>query len=152
MSALPEGDVIDFTVDIAPHGKGRPRAASIGGKARMFTPTKTRNWEATFALMAREHRPAELLTGPLRVSITAYFPRPQKMSKISKRTGELLGDYSSGPIPMASRPDADNVAKSVLDALSGWYRDDAQVFYLVVLKFYHAIGARPRVRVTIEGE
>jgi len=117
----------------------------------MFTPTKTRNWEATFALMARAHRPAELLTGPLRVSITAYFPRPLKMSKRSKRSGELLGGYDEGPVPMSSRPDADNVAKSVLDALSDWYRDDAQVYYLVVRKFFHALGARPRVRVTIEG-
>ena len=90
------------------------------------------------------------MTGPLRVSITAFFPRPQKMSKRSKRTGELLGGFSEGPIPMASRPDADNVAKAVLDALASWYRDDAQVFYLVVAKFYHAVDARPRVRVTIE--
>jgi Holliday junction resolvase RusA-like endonuclease len=142
--------VIDFTLDIVPHGKGRPRAASIGGKARMFTPAKTRNWEASFSLLARKHRPEELMTGPLRVSITAFFPRPQKMSKRSKRTGELLGGFSEGPIPMASRPDADNVAKAVLDALASWYRDDAQVFYLVVTKFYHAVDARPRVRVTIE--
>ena len=143
--------VIDFTIDIAPHGKGRPRAAAEGGKARMFTPTKTRRWESTFALMAREHRPAELLTGPLRVSITAYFPRPLKMCKRSKRTGELLGGYDEGALPMASRPDADNVAKSVLDALSDWYRDDSQVWYLIVMKFHHAIGDRPRVRVTVEG-
>ena len=115
----------------------------------MRTPEKTRNWEAAFALMAREHRPAEFLTGPLSVQITAHFPRPQKMCKRSKRTGELLGGFSEGPIPMTSRPDADNVAKSVLDALSGWYRDDSQVFYLVVLKFYHALGGRPSVRVTI---
>ena len=142
--------MIDFTLDIVPHGKGRPRAASIGGKARMFTPAKTRNWEASFSLLARKHRPEELMTGPLRVSITAFFPRPQKMSKRSKRTGELLGGFSEGPIPMASRPDADNVAKAVLDALASWYRDDAQVFYLVVAKFYHAVDARPRVRVTIE--
>jgi Holliday junction resolvase RusA-like endonuclease len=142
--------VIDFTLDIVPHGKGRPRAASIGGKARMFTPAKTRNWEASFSLLARKHRPEELMTGPLRVSITAFFPRPQKMSKRSKRTGELLGGFSEGPIPMASRPDADNVAKAVLDALESWYRDDAQVFDLVVTKFYHAMSDRPRVRVTIE--
>ena len=50
---------------------------------------------------------------------------------------------------MSSRPDADNVAKSVLDALSDWYRDDSQVFYLTVLKLYHGVDARPRVRVTI---
>ena len=144
------GPVIDFTIDISPHGKGRPRAASIGGKARMFTPAKTRNWEASFSLLARKHRPAELLTGPLRVSITAYFPRPKRMSKRSKRTGEILGGFSGDAEPMTSRPDADNVAKSVLDALSDWYRDDSQVFYLTVLKFYHADGGRPSVRVTIE--
>ena len=140
---------IDFTIDIAPHGKGRPRAASIGGKARMFTPAKTRNWEASFSLLARKHRPEELMTGPLRVAITAYFPRPLKMCKRSKRTGELLGGYEEGPLPMSSRPDADNVAKSVLDALSDWYRDDSQVFCLTVLKLYHGVDARPRVRVTI---
>ena len=77
----------DFTIDIEPHGKGRPRAASIKGHARVYTPAKTKKWEAAFRLLAEKHRPAELITGPVVVTIRAAFPRPQKMSKRSKRTG-----------------------------------------------------------------
>ena len=140
---------ISFCIDIDPHGKGRPRATSIGGKARQFTPAKTRNWEATFALLAQKHRPAEVIDGPIAVTVTAFFARPKRLCKRSKRTGALLGGVSPHPIPMTSRPDADNVAKSVLDAMASWWRDDALVYDLRVLKFYHALGERPGVEVTV---
>ena len=140
----------EFTIDITPHGKGRPRAASIGGHARMYTPTKTKNWEASFRLLAEKRRPAEIITGPVTVTIRAAFPRHQKMSKRSKRTGELLGGFDEGETWMAARPDADNVAKSVLDAMAPWWKDDAQVVDLRVVKVYHAVDARPYVRVTVD--
>ena len=139
----------DFTIDITPHGKGRPRAASIKGHARVYTPTKTKKWEAAFRLLAEKHRPAEVITGPLCVTIRAAFARPQKMSKRSKRTGELLGGFDEGEVWMTARPDADNVAKSVLVALDPWWNDDAQVVDLRVVKVYHALDAQPYVRVTV---
>jgi len=141
--------IADFTVSIDPHGKGRPRATTVGKTARMFTPKRTRDWEKAFALLARQHRPGDVITGPISVEIHATFPRPKRMSNRSKRTGELLGGFTEGEQWMPSRPDADNVAKAVLDALSDWYRDDAQIVELMARKVYHAMGGKPSVRVVI---
>ena len=143
--------IADFTVAIDPHGKGRPRATSVGGKARMFTPSKTRKWERAFSLLAKPYQPEEVITGPIRVSIRAEFARPKYMSKRSAKTGEMLGGFGENAQWMTARPDADNVAKSVLDALAHWYKDDAQVVALEVVKVYHAMDSAPSVRVTIRG-
>ena len=142
--------MIDFTIGIEPHGKGRPRATTVGKTARVFTPKKTRDWEKAFRTLSNQYMP-ELLTGPLVVTVHASFHRPKRMSTRSTRTGELLGGYTEGEQWMTSRPDADNVAKSVLDALSDWYKDDSQVVDLRVTKVYHAMGGKPSVRVTIRG-
>ncbi len=73
------------------------------------------------------------------------------MSKRSAKTGEMLGGFDEGAQWMTARPDADNVAKSVLDALAHWYEDDAQVVALEVAKVYHAMDSAPSVRVKIRG-
>jgi len=39
-------------------------------------------------------------------------------------------------MPHAQKPDADNVAKAVLDALCDHWKDDCQVFRLEVVKFW----------------
>jgi len=141
---------ISFRIDIDPHGKGRGRVITVAGRGAIKTPEKTKNWEAAFALMSARHRPAGVLDEPLVVEIVAEFARPRRMCKRSMRDpAELLGGYSGERVPMAARPDADNVAKAVLDAMASWWRDDALVVDLRVRKFYHAINRRPCVRVIV---
>lgn len=79
---------------------------------------------------------------PVRVSIAT---RRDVMSAFRKRDGNFQPD--------TSKPDADNIAKSVLDALNGLaWADDAQVHELHVYKLDRERGAEPKTLVNIEWE
>jgi Holliday junction resolvase RusA-like endonuclease len=80
--------------------------------------------------------------GPLKVTVDAYFTCPK-------------GDHRKVPVGARlhpKRPDAENVAKAVLDAgtTAGLWQDDSQVAVLVVTKWIGAQGAAPHVRVEVE--
>lgn len=63
--------------------------------------------------------------------IAAFFEPPKSISK--KKRAEML----EGKIWPAKKPDSDNIAKVVLDALNGIaYHDDTQIIKLVVTKAY----------------
>ena len=66
---------------------------------------------------------------PLKAEIVACFTVPKSYSR--KKHAELPGK------PYTHKPDADNLAKCLLDALNGLaYPDDAQITALEVGKFY----------------
>ncbi|MEX5590971.1 RusA family crossover junction endodeoxyribonuclease, partial [Pseudomonas urmiensis] len=66
---------------------------------------------------------------------------PSSTSK-KNRIGMLNGD-----IYPTKKPDADNIAKAVTDALNGLaYKDDSQI---VILSVYKQYGETPQVGVTI---
>jgi Holliday junction resolvase RusA-like endonuclease len=116
--------MITFTIPVAPIGKGRPRF----GNGRAYTPAKTRAYEATVALYARQvfKRP---LTGAIRLQIEFYMPIPASASKARKAS--LLNR------PHVGRPDLDNLAKLVLDGCNGVvYADDGQIALLHVTKWW----------------
>lgn len=128
---------IKFTVPGAPVGKGRPRVTRNG----TFTPQKTRQYQQ---LVQRcwETQSGQGFSGgiPLLASITAYFPIPKSTSK--KKAAAMEGAFHR------SRPDADNVAKAILDALNGHaYPDDSAVQIDRCYKLY--TNAAPRVEVII---
>ena len=103
-------------------GKGRPRFAR-GGHA--YTPKATRDYERAIreAFENAPERPPEPFSGPIAVCIMTYRQLPKSTPK--SVTSE----------PDTHKPDVDNVAKIVLDALNGvaWL-DDAQVTSLTVAK------------------
>ena len=116
-----------------PQGKGRPRFTK-GGKA--YTPQKTRRYEeavrgaAMLAAQAQGFVKHDDDT-PLEACISAWFPVPASWSK-KKRAAAMAGD-----IYPTAKPDADNLAKAILDALNGIaYRDDKQVVSCTVGKRY----------------
>ena len=132
----------------APLGKGRPRAVSVGGRARVYTPTVSADWEHFAAVeMRSQYESNEPMTGPLGCEIVAVFPR----------TAELLRKTKAGykhptwRLFHAVKPDADNIAKSVLDAVekAGIICDDKQIALLTVGKHYAMIHEEPRVEVRI---
>ena len=137
---------IEFFVPGAPVGKGRPRAARRGAGVVMFTPEKTAGYETLVAAAAsnamRAHQLAhQLLDGPLEAMLEMRFQVPASWSK-ARRARALAGAEWH-----TSKPDADNVAKAVLDACNGVvFRDDAQVVMLVAIK---AFSDEPGVRVVI---
>ena len=127
--------MIDFTTFIEPVAKARPRVTVRGGKPRAYTPKKTAQFEAALA----SNCPGPPIEGPVGMVIDIGLPIPVSWSK--QKTLDALNDR----IKPTSRPDIDNYAKAVLDALdSVAYQDDSQVIALTVRLWY---AASPHVRV-----
>jgi Holliday junction resolvase RusA-like endonuclease len=132
---------IYFVVPGAPYGKGRPRASSRGGFVRLYTPAATVAYEGEIARLAEIAR-AEwpVMATPMSLRVIAHHPIPVSWPK-KKQQAALAGDLIPG------KPDLDNVAKAVLDALNGViYLDDKQVVRLVAEKKY---SFEPRVEVYV---
>lgn len=140
-----DGDMksIKFTVPGNPFGKQRPKFARMGAYTKTYTPKKTTQHEKEvaecFLEVARGRRFKE--KEPLDIRIIAYYPIPQSTSK--KRRKEML-EHRIRP---TVKPDLDNVAKLIYDALNGvaWYDDNA-IVDTQVRKFY---SDTPRVDVFI---
>lgn len=132
---------VKFTVPGIPIGKGRPRFMKNG---RTYTPQKTREYENKVVQCWKCQSEKGFADGiPLRATVTAFFTVPKSVSK--KKAAAMDGT------PHIKRPDADNVAKAILDALNGHaYNDDSAIASLTVWK-YQTTGAS-RVEVIIEEE
>lgn len=113
---------VSFDVWGKVRGKGRPRFTR-GGHA--YTPKGTRDYEMAIreAYENAPGRPPEPFSGPIAVCINTYRQLPKSTPK------SVLSE------PDTHKPDIDNVAKIVLDALNGVaWEDDAQVVSLTVSK------------------
>ncbi len=126
-----------------PIGKGRPKFSTFNGYPKAYTPKNTVNYENLVKLAFHQSGAEPFEKGEqLRAEITAYFPIPKSTSK--KKQLEM----QSGLIMHTKKPDADNIAKAILDALNGLaYYDDSQVCELGVVKLY---GEYPRAEVVIK--
>jgi Holliday junction resolvase RusA-like endonuclease len=136
--------MIQFTVFGCPVGKGRPKFSTFNGHATAYTPAKTVNYENLVRLSVQQQqkglKPFDKDV-PLQADIIAYFPIPKSTSK--KKRQMML----EGKIRHTKKCDADNLAKSILDALNGIaFYDDSQVCELSVSKLY---SDNPRVIVRI---
>ena len=129
---------VTFTVPGDPVPQPRPRVSTVGGFARAYVP-KDHAIHAYRAAIAAEAARAglEQTTEPLEVIIDAVFVRPK--SHMTKRGVKATA-------PTLPRPDVDNVAKAVLDALQDVIGDDTHVRRLVVEKSY-GTEARTTVRI-----
>lgn len=95
-----------------------------------YTPKETRQFQSLVAMYA-DQVVTEILEGPLAVEIVAAFVPPKSWSK-KKKTAAL-----EGKVLHTKRPDCDNLAKSVTDAMRYIvYQDDAQIVELQVRKIY----------------
>lgn len=109
----------EFTVPGTPKGKGRPRATVANGRARLYTPKTTVEFEKTVREAAEPHF-SQPIAGPVRLRIVAYFPMPKSWSK--RRRAEMDGKLHT------SKPDGDNILKSLCDGLNSLaFVDDMQV-------------------------
>lgn len=106
----------------------------------MYTPAKTREYEATVSRMYS----GPMYDGVVRVGIEAVFPVPRSYSR--RKAGECYG------MPYTHKSDADNIAKSILDGMNGRaFRDDSMVADLHVTKRYAAPGEEAGVIVEVSG-
>ncbi len=135
--------MISFTVPCVPVAQPRQRVAIRGGRAATYTPTKhpVTAFKATVRMAASQAYVGPPLEGPLSVVIEFVLPRPKSATK--KR--------SDNPrLACAKKPDFDNLAKSVSDALNGlcWV-DDAQLQDVRILKWVASATEQPHVNVSI---
>ena len=124
--------------------KGQPRARAVirGKRAGVFDPGTADGWKACVKLAAREAGLMNAkLGGFLALRLQFRFPRPAAHYKGGDRAKPLKPD---APGRKKGKPDADNAAKAVMDALTdiGAWHDDDQVTDLVVRKRYErgAVG------------
>ena len=131
-----------FVVEGEAVGKMRPKVSTLNGHASVYTPRKQivfENWVRTEYEKAMELFHPEVhgyLFGkgvPIEIRIQISKRVPSSVS-MKKRDKMLYGQI----FPVV-KPDIDNVAKSVLDALNRVaFYDDSQVIRLAVFKTYES--------------
>lgn len=138
-------EVIHIVVPGIPKPQPRARAYARGDHAAMYDPKTANGWKNSVAAAAIPHRPAKPLTGPLRVDIVFYLPRPKRLMRKADPSGPVWC-HDLG------RNDRDNLDKAVLDTLTdiGMWEDDGQVCCGEIRKFYHSKGGRPGAIITIQ--
>ena len=119
----------------------RARRSRWGG---VYTPESVRPWKVAIRAAMMQARvedpqwPPQPIDSPVAVKIVVLMPRPERLQRCSS---------PPGLIPHAVKPDVDNLAKAILDALNPGRRagtglaapawtDDARVFALEVLAFW----------------
>lgn len=111
-----------FQVTGAVKGKPRPRFTKQGGFVRAYTPKDALDYERRIA-QAYLDAGGTMREAPIHVDIRVYRKLPKGTPKKVARELDI------------KKPDIDNIAKSVLDALNGVaYQDDAQVVDLRIAK------------------
>ncbi|WP_416406505.1 RusA family crossover junction endodeoxyribonuclease [Paracidovorax citrulli] len=136
--------MITFEIPGDPVAKARPRAAMVGGHARLYTPAKTEKYEARVAVFGQQAMAGcPAFTGPVALSVTALFSIPPswpKKRQAAARAGTELH---------TKKPDLDNVIKAIKDGLNGIvWADDSQV--AVLRECRKAYSDKPRVIVHVE--
>ena len=145
---------LTFQVTGEPKGQPRPRAFArkMGSVhvARFYDSDVADTWKQAVqrALLDAAHASRwELTLGPVSVSLNFAMPRP-------KSHFGAKGLKPSAPVHHSGKPDADNLAKLVMDQItkSGKiWRDDSQVATLIVHKIW-ASGNESGCAVLISAE
>lgn len=130
-----------FEIEGSPQGKARPRMTKTG---HVYTPNETVAYEKKVrsAYHAFSNEAGYFNDEPLIVFIDAFYEIPKSTTK--KAMCEIM---KLNKLP-TKKPDTDNIAKIICDALNGVaYGDDKQVVDLQVRKWFTL--RHPRVTVYI---
>lgn len=134
---------MEFEVIGAPVGKRRPKFSTIHGYAQAIKPKEDVIYENLVKLSFQQAKPRDynLFNKAVKMTILAYFAIPKSFSK--KKQNEAL----EGKISPLTKPDADNIAKIICDALNDIaYKDDTQIVELTLIKKY---ASEPKVKITL---
>ena len=134
-----EGGEMKFEIIGTPRGKGRPRIYNAGKFVKTYTPKETASYENLVKLSycqvaGKIKRPETDRDIALAVKIVCLFEIPASWSKKKAAIAEYC----------TKKPDCDNIAKIILDALNGIaFHDDSQVAILTIEKKYvKGVGAK----------
>ena len=126
-----------YDLPVAPRAKGRPRSKMLpGGRMISYTPRETATAERDIRTLLVVRRPicypADV---PLDVSIHFRMRPPERRIREHPTT----------------KPDLDNLAKTVLDACNGiLWADDAQIVRLTLTKVYADVQGTEGVLIGVE--
>lgn len=136
--AIPKGSARAYT-----YQRSAAKGGGIGARVDHDNP-KTKSWQREIALSAHVAIVAArigMFAGPVFVAAVFYLPRPKVL--LTKRQAGLS-------VPHVKKPDADKLARSLCDALTGVaWTDDAQVTDLVIRKRYCGATEKPRAVIRV---
>lgn len=123
----------------------RTRVIHVNGRhmAANYTPAKApvNDFKAALRYAAGKAYAGPPLSCPLSVHLTFIFPRPKQLI------------WKSKPMPRqphTKKPDADNIAKAVLDGLNNVvWRDDSQIYAVHAWKLIAAGDEQPHVLIEV---
>ena len=121
-------------------GKERPRVNMYSGM--VYTPTKTKDYETLVQQYFEIKYPNFTeLTGRVGIDIVAYLGIPKSTPK------KNIPDMLDNKVSPTKKPDIDNIAKSILDAMNKFIiHDDNQVSKISIEKRY---GEEEKVHIRI---
>lgn len=123
------------TIVIVPEAQKQTRFVFRGGHPIAYDPSK--KYKELIQWQLRPHAPKEMILGPIDMNIYFYMPIPKGTSKIKQRL------MQEGKIYHIKRPDIDNLAYVVTNALKGIvYKDDSQI---VNLHLYKRYAEKPKI-------
>ena len=133
--------IYEFEVEGKIVGKERPRVNMYTGM--VYTPNRTKEYEFLVQQSFKVQNPNfEMLDGRVAIEVIAYMSIPKNTSKV--KTQAMLDNQ----ISPTKKPDIDNIAKSILDAMNKFvFKIDNQVSKISVEKRY---GEKEKVYVKIE--
>ena len=135
---------IYFIVEGEIVGKGRPRVTTRGGFARAYTPKRTVDCENRIRAAYLNEYPIGMKwesKEPLEIVINVYFEIPKSATK--KAREQMILGY----VRPTKKPDADNLMKTICDALNGLcFQDDSQIVEATINKWY---AVEPKAEITI---
>lgn len=158
------GHSISFSVAGVPYGEPRHRTNSKTGTQYSDDKHPAHAWKqavrrAALGALGIPFAPERAVV-PARIPVTLdlefLMERPMKHFRGRDRAAGVLRD--DAPVLHTAKPDADNLAKAVMDALGPWpsgalpilWEDDQVIAELRVRKRYTALEPGVRVRVSVE--
>ena len=141
---------MQFTVNAVPiaQPRRRTRVMMIRGRALAtnYTPKKApvQDFKASVRMAASEAYQGEPLSGPLTLRCIFILPRP---GRLMWKTRQMPRERH------ITKPDVDNLLKSVTDALNQLlWRDDSQVAEVFAEKWIAAGDEQPHVEIQVEAK
>lgn len=134
---------LHFLLPCVPTAQERVRHAVRHGFSVAYKSARQKKAEAELDGLLARHSPKRPLDGPLRLEFVAAMPIPASTPKYEREA------IVRGKIAHIKKPDLDNLAKQLKDALSrtGFWHDDRQVVSLHCAKVY---GDMPHWDVTVQ--
>lgn len=135
---------LDFHVSGIPKAQPRVKAFRRGNHAGVYTPDSADAWKQAVRQEATANAPESLMTGPIRLQLDFFLPRPKAHLK---RDGSVKANQ---PIWHCKKPDLDNLIKAVTDAITDTQRiwlDDSQICQISATKTYALNAAGCSVRI-----